>query len=136
WYGQATGNDLGTGNFLGTFESTQGGSELDGGTSDRENGGSLVSPVIDLTNEEAPLALSFRTWWEIESENPNKAGFDRMIVEYSLDIGSTWNDLARLNPFTDPEATGVNRYPLPFSSRGFNRAPAWLWQEPINISAL
>src|SRR5690606_34197784 len=135
-YGQATGNDLGTGNCLGTFESTQAGSELYGGTSDRENGGVLVSPTIDLTNEAAPLALSFRTWWEIESENPNESGFDLMIVEYSLDNGSTWNDLARLNPFTDPESGDINRFPLPFSNRGFNRAPAWLWQEPIDISAL
>src|SRR5690606_37618088 len=85
WYGQAGSDNVGTGNFLGTFESTLGGSELNGGTSDRENGGVLVSPTIDLTNEAAPLALSFRTWWEIESVNPNENGFDLMIVEYSLD---------------------------------------------------
>ncbi|WP_028671046.1 hypothetical protein [Saccharospirillum impatiens] len=24
--------------------------------------------------------------------------------------------------------------PLPFSNRGYNKAPAWLWQEPIDIS--
>ncbi len=136
WYGQAGGDNVGTGNFLGTFESTLGGSEPDGGTSDRENGGVLVSPTIDLTNEEAPLALSFRTWWEIESVNPNEEGYDLMIIEYSLDNGSTWNDLARLNPLSDPESGEINRAPLPFSNRGFNRAPAWLWQEPIDISAL
>lgn len=136
WYGQATGGDIGTGNFLGNFELTQGGDELFGGESDRPNGGVLVSPTIDLTNTTAPLALSFRTWWEIESVNPNENGFDLMIVEYSLDDGSTWNDLARLNPLSDPESGCIDRAPLPFSNRGFNRAPAWLWQEPIDISEL
>src|SRR5690606_29555865 len=34
------------------------------------------------------------------------------------------------------ESGDINRYPLPFSNRGFNRAPAWLWQEPIDISVL
>lgn len=138
WYGQAAGNNIstGTGNFLGTFNSTQGGDDLDGGESDEANGGVLVSPILDLTNETAPLALSFRTWWEIESVNPNENGFDLMIIEYSLNGGDTWNSLARLNPLTDPVSGCIDRAPLPFSNRGFNRAPAWLWQEPIDISEL
>ena len=73
----------------------------------------------------------------IESVNPNETGYDLLIVEYSLDGGSEWQDLARLNPFTDPE-TGedFDRAPVPFTNRGYNRGPAWLWQEPIDISVL
>ena len=135
WYGQA---DAGTGqgNFLGDYSSGNGGTEADGGTSDRDNGGALESPVLDLSAEVAPLAFTFRTWWEIESVNPNENGYDLLIIEYSLDGGDSWNDLARLNPLSDPESGCINRAPLPFSNRGYNRAPAWLWQEPIDISGL
>lgn len=135
WYGQGSGNGLGLGNFLGEFADTNGGDELDGGTSDNQNGGAIVSPVIDLTNVNGPIALTFRTWWEIESVNPNKDGFDLLMVQARQGEGA-WENIARLNPFTDPETGGLDRAPLPFSNRGFNRAPAWQWQEPIDISEL
>ncbi|MGK0443735.1 MAG: hypothetical protein ACJA1U_000663 [Bermanella sp.] len=134
WYGQAEGGNVGQGNFLGG--ATDVGDPLNGGTSDIQNGGAIVSPVIDLTQETAPLALTFKTWWEIESVNPNGAGFDLLIVEYSTDGGDTWNDLARLNPLSDPQTGCIQRDPLPFSNRGFNRAPMWLAQEPIDVSVL
>lgn len=137
WYGQPESGTVAQGNFLGTPVDNTGGDELDGGTSANFHSGALESPAIDLSNEAGPLALSFRTWWEIESVNPNETGYDLLIVEYSLDGGSEWQDLARLNPFTDPE-TGedFDRAPVPFTNRGYNRGPAWLWQEPIDISVL
>lgn len=136
WYGQGGGDAPGTGNFMGQPQEGSGGELNGGGTSVQNHGGALVSPRLDLSNEAAPLAFSFRTWWEIESENPNESGYDLLIVEYSTDDGASWNDLARLNPLTDPESGDIVRFPLPYSNRGFNRAPAWLWQEPIDISVL
>ncbi|EAT11182.1 hypothetical protein HF888_03595 [Bermanella marisrubri] len=135
WYGQGSGNNLGAGNFLGDFGSGNGGAELDGGESDMPNAGALISPVIDLGTETSPLALSFDTWWEIESVNPNDQGFDLMIVSVSSDNGNTWQNIARLNPLTDPiTSDGVNRAPIPYSNRGYNKAPTWTSQEPISLS--
>ncbi|WP_419812218.1 hypothetical protein [Bacterioplanoides sp.] len=135
WYGQAEGGNIGQGNFLGDFGNTNGGQELDGGESDSANGGAIVSPLIDLTNASAPLALTLNTWWEIESVNPNENGFDLMAISVSTDNGETWEDLARLNPLSDPVGTDdVDRAPLPYSNRGYNRAPAWLALEPISLS--
>ena len=136
WYGQAADGNVGQGNFLGDIDETEGGDENDGGTSDIENGGAIVSPVIDLGSEDGPLALTFRTFWEIESVNPNENGYDLLIIAYSTDSGETWTDLARLNPLSDPASGELDRAPIPYSNRGFNRAPAWLWQEPIDLSAL
>ena len=135
WYGQADGGNIGQGNFLGDFGNTNGGQELGGGESDSANGGAIVSPLIDLTNASAPLALTLNTWWEIESVNPNENGFDLMAISVSTDNGETWEDLARLNPLSDPVGTDdVDRAPLPYSNRGYNRAPAWLALEPISLS--
>ena len=138
WYGKPENGTVAQGNFLGTPVDDTGGDKLDGGTSANHHSGALVSPSIDLSNATAPLALSFRTWWEIESVNPNENGFDLLMVEYSLDGGNKWASLARLNPLSDP-VTGIDlddRAPIPFTNRGYNRAPAWLWQEPIDISVL
>lgn len=140
WYGQPESGESGSvaqGNFLGSPADGTGGDEFDGGTSVDSHSGALESPPIDLSSATAPLALSFRTWWEIESVNPNEDGYDLLMVEYSLDGGNHWVNLARLNPFTDPvTGEGFNRAAVPFTNRGFNRAPAWLWQEPIDISVL
>lgn len=141
WYGQATAGNVGQGNFLGEPQEAadgegEGGKELDGGTSATQNGGAIVSPYIDLSAENGPLSLSFRTWWEIESVNPNEDGFDLMTIEYSSD-NSEWIALARLNPLSDPVGQNEqDRAPQPYSNRGYNKAPAWLWQEPIDISDL
>ena len=140
WYGQSASGNLGQGNFLGDLQESypdpEGYDLGDGGTSLRANGGAIVSPVLDFTAQQAPLALTFKTWWEIESVNPNENGFDLMIIETSVDGGATWSDLARLNPLADPETDDIDRSPIPFSSRGFNRAPEWVDQEPIDISGL
>ena len=132
WYGQSAAGNVGQGNFLGDIDDTNGGVESDGGESDRYNAGAIVSPLIDLTNASAPLALDFNTWWEIESVNPNENGFDLMIISVSTDNGSSWSDIARLNPLSDP--IGGERAPLPYSNRGFNKAPLWLSQEPVSLS--
>lgn len=135
WYGQGAADILETGNFLGSVN-TSVQSEYNGGQSKQANGGYLISPLIDLTNETAPLAIGFKTWWEIESVNPNQNGFDLLLLDYSLDNGVTWSNIAKLNPYTDPYAEGLERAPLPFSNRGFNRAPQWLTQELIDASKL
>lgn len=134
WYGQP-GNTpaTGQGNFIGTADATSGGEILGGGTSDAPNAGAIVSPLIDLTSVSSPLSVTFRNWWEIESVNPNNEGFDLMSVQISTDNGDTWATLARLNPLSDPIGQ-ADRAPLPYSNRGYNKAPAWLWQEPIDIS--
>lgn len=135
WYGQAEEGNIGQGNFLGNV--SNGGSDLGGGTSATSNSGAIVSPILPVQNVTAPLALNFYTWWEVESVNPNKNGFDIMQIEYSLDDGATWTSLKRLNPFSDPYAEGVDRAPLPFSNLGFNQAPKWLSiPEAIDVSVL
>ncbi|MCB2386545.1 carboxypeptidase regulatory-like domain-containing protein [Thalassolituus alkanivorans] len=134
WYGQAASGGVTQGNFLGEPEEPQ--EELDGGTSLTPNGGAIVSPDIDLSAETGPLSLTFRTWWEIEAVNPNENGFDLMTIEYSID-DIQWTPIARLNPLSDPVGLDdQDRAPLPYSNRGYNKAPAWLWQEPIDISDL
>lgn len=134
WYGQGSSDDVTQGNFLGEMDSLESG--LDGGTSAVENGGAIVSPVLDFTAETVPLALTFKTWWEIESVNPNGSGYDLLMIDYSVDGGDSWRDLARLNPMSDPQTGCIDRSPIPFSNRGFNREPQWLMQEPIDVSVL
>ena len=131
WYGGSTIGTSETGNFLGAKSSDS--SDLDGGLSETHNSGSIISPMIDLTGVTAPLSITFDSWWEIESVNPNELGFDIMSLEVSTDSGSSWETLAKLNPFSDPVDSGVERAPIPFSNRGYNKAPAWLSQEPISL---
>jgi hypothetical protein len=138
WYGGDVAGSQGAGNFMGepnAAANDQG--SLNGGESLFANGAAIVSPSIDLSGIEAPVSLSFDTWWEIESVNPNEFGFDIMSVEYSTNNGDTWNSLARLNPFSDPVGGDrVTRAPMPYSNTGFNNAPQWLQQEPISLDAL
>lgn len=131
WYGSAA-----QGNFIGKQEefSTPG----DGGTSTSAHSGTLTSPTIDLSGATPgePLNLSFATWWEIESVNPNCAGFDLMTVEVSTDDGASFMPLARLNPLSDPATGDTDRSPLAFTNLGFNAAAAWLTQEAIPLDGL
>lgn len=119
WYGQAD-----TGTFIGTQSS--GDYLLSGGLSELANSGQLISPSIDLTSASAAI-LKFRTWWEIESVNPNENGFDIMEVQISTDNGETFKTLKKLNPFVDPN--DVERDAKPFSSGGYNRKPVWVLEE-------
>jgi len=118
WYGQET-----TGSFIGTPSSGQ--SELSGGTSTSSNMGYMISPEINLTSQNE-ASLSFWTWFEIESVNPNQSGFDIMEV-IVMETGGTETSLGRLNPYSDPILD--NRAALPFTSGGFNKAPLWVMTE-------
>ncbi|ATR77948.1 immune inhibitor A [Moraxella osloensis] len=126
WYGNATdGNFVDVANFDGL---------MDGGTSQDANSGSITSPVIDLTNLSGNVSLTFKTWWEVESVNPNKNGFDIMSVEVAdATDPENFQSVARLNPFTDPDSSTDNA-PLPFTSAGFNIAPKVVDQEPISLN--
>jgi hypothetical protein len=123
WYGQ-----LSTGSFIGTQSSSDG--ILSGGTSTISNSGQLTSPSINLVSTTTPF-LRFRTWWEVESVNPNQSGFDIMEVQVSTDGGSSFTTIKKLNPFVDPNDS--DRDAKPFSSGGFNRKPVWVLEE-IDLS--
>jgi hypothetical protein len=131
WYG-----DVVSGNFIGVLNSAkndfEGAIELNGGTSESLNSGALTSPVINLSNIQKPISLSFKTWWEIESVNPNDNGFDLMDIQVSVDGGETYKTIARLNPLSDPETT-INRAAIPFTNFGYNRAPSTSQQEAISL---
>lgn len=118
WYGQDT-----TGSFIGELSLPQ--DSLSGGRGVDENSGTLTSPQINLTADTV-ATLSFWTWFEIESVNPNASGFDIMEVEVVRSNGDSVS-LGRLNPFTDPILE--ERDPLPFTSGGFNQAPVWRFEE-------
>ena len=125
WFGNPA-----SGNFIGQRRLYSTG--MDGGSSAvRSIRGSLTSAPIDLPAN-GPISLTFQTWWEIESVNPNKDGFDWMDVRVSIAGEDKFVTLARLNPLADPVST-VDRDALPFSTAGFNRAPIWLQQEPISL---
>lgn len=115
WYGQPD-----TGTFVGVQSESS--SELDGGRSEEANEGTLTSPVISLVDASLPQ-MRFRTWWEIESVNPNENGFDLLEVQVSTDGGEIFTTIKKLNPFVDPNDT--NRASKPFSSGGYNREPVW-----------
>jgi len=119
WYGQAD-----TGSIIGT--QSAGDSLLSGGRSESANEGQLFSPSIDLSKAISPVLL-FNTWWEVESVNPNSAGFDILEILISTDGGSTYDSIKRLNPFVDPNDS--DRAHKPFSSGGFFRKPVWVIEE-------
>jgi hypothetical protein len=119
WYGQKD-----TGSFIGTQTSSD--NLLSGGTSTSANSGDLVSPVINLQSATSPV-LRFRTWWEIESVNPNENGYDILEILISTDGGNSYTSLRKLNPYVDPNES--DRSHKPFSSGGYNRAPVWAMEE-------
>lgn len=127
WYG-----DKVNGNFIGALSDSSTAPEFDGGTSQYDNRGELISPSINLSQYQAPLSLSFKTWWEIESVNPNNQGFDLMNILVSTDGGNSFKTLARLNPLADP-SSAYERAPIPYSNLGFNLAPAAVQQEAISL---
>jgi hypothetical protein len=132
WYGNPDNSDGSTGSFIDAV------SELDynlsGGNSlSSYNSGELISPSIDLTEVSGFVNVTFKTWWEIESVNPNANGFDLMMISVSTDDGVTWRDLAKLNPLSDPQSADIDRDPIPFSNTGFNSAPVWQEQEGISL---
>lgn len=129
WYGDAA-----NGNFIGE-QDLEGSQPFDGGLSMNDNDGMLESPAVDLSQVSAPIRLSFKTWWEIESVNPNENGFDLMVIQVSTDGGESFTDLARLNPLADPESS-LERAPIPYSNTGFNKPPVAVQQEPVSLDAV
>ncbi len=123
WYGEVN-----TGSFIGTNTSTPG--NLDGGDSSQANSGTLTSPSINLLDADRAF-LRFKTWWEIESVNPNASGFDLMRVQISTNGGSSYTTLRLLNPFVDPNDS--DRDHKGFTTAGFNRMPLWV-NEEIDLS--
>jgi hypothetical protein len=118
WYGNKE-----TGNYLG--EQSPYDYELSGGTSVAKNRGTLISPIINLSNlEEA--SFNFWSWFEIESVNPNQTGYDLMEIHVIKSSGVP-EQLGKLNPYTDPIIP--DRKPIPFTSGGFNQLPAWKYHE-------
>jgi len=134
WYG-----DQANGNFIGEQETSSFTQPGDGGTTllSQLNGhsGTLTSPAISLTSATTDsVRLTFKTYWEIESVNPNNSGYDLMNVYMSLDGGNSYDLVARLNPLSDPVGLDEEeRHPLPFSSIGFNAAPEWVQTETIAL---
>lgn len=107
WYGTpATGNYLGSGT----------------------NSGAALSPAFVVPAGVPSASLTFRTWFEIESVNPNAQGFDIMTVSVVDVAAGTTTELVRLNPFVDPNL--ANRQRIPFTSGGFNRAPVF---RPVTV---
>ena len=128
WYGDTNLTDEAYGSFIGSADA----SELSGGSSSSDNSAELISPEIDLSALNGDVRLGFKTWWEIESVNPNSNGYDLMTISVSTDSGTTWTNIARLNPLSDPQ-TDLDKSSIPFSNTGFNSAPMWTEQETISL---
>jgi hypothetical protein len=112
WFGTAQGNYMGEQDPLD--------SPLSGGLSTEPQWGELISPSISVPGS-GSYVLDFKTWFEVESENPNEFGFDIMTVAVEVVSSGEIFELARLNPSVDPELE--NRAAIPFTSGGFNRRP-------------
>lgn len=119
WFG-----DDDKGSYIGKQRTDPADTALSGGFSDSRYQGDLTSPKINLSGF-AKAAMSFWTWWEIESEHPS-TGFDIMTVKVSNDNGTSWFDLVRLSPSVDPAGKAVN---LCYSSGGFNKPGIWIKHE-------
>ena len=118
WYGLSD-----TGSFINTQKS--GDLAKSGGTSTTYHNGTITSPSIDLTSVIYPI-LRFKTWWEIESINPNANGYDLMDIKISIDDGA-FTTIKRLNPHVDPNMN--DRKHKGFSSAGVFRKPVWVPEE-------
>lgn len=119
WFGE---DDKGC--YIGDQQTVPADPLLSGGTSNARFQGDLTSPSVDLSGYSF-ATLTFWTWWEIESMNSSSVdtGFDVMEVKVSVDGGSTWDTLGRLNPTADHPDKAVN---IPYSSGGFNMPGAWV----------
>jgi len=121
WFGEAT-----TGNYMGTPASGQ--SNLSGGTGTEAHQGGLTSPPIQITSSSGFATLTFWSWYEVESVNPNSSGYDIMEV-FVVDAADSTSQtsLGRLNPYSDPILE--NRDAIPYTSGGFNQAPVWKYEQ-------
>jgi len=83
------------------------------------NYGYLVSEPIHLDGPTA--TLSFWTWWQIESWDPDF--YDLMNVSVSTDGGYTWDLVDMLNPNSAPAEASDGAF---YGSAGFNVEPQWV----------
>ena len=121
WFGEAN-----TGNFMGTQD--PGDYNLSGGTSTEQHYGTLTSPAFAVTSNSGYALLSFWSWFEVESVNPNSSGYDIMeVLVLSGPDFTQETSLGRLNPYSDPILE--NRYAIPYTSGGFNIAPVWKFEQ-------
>ena len=111
WYGESN-----TGTYIGWPYPVQ--TPFDGGTGTADNSGGLITPQIDLTGVDAGT-LSFWTWWEVESVDPNF--FDQMQVSVSPD-GTNWTTLGMINPTFDVIGASWQ----PYSSGGAGSIGNWV----------
>ncbi len=121
WFGEVS-----TGNFMGTPDPYQ--SNLSGGTSTTDHYGTLTSPPFTVTSSTSSASLTFWSWFEVESVNPNSSGYDIMEVMVLGNPDTTQiTSLGRLNPYSDPILD--NREAIPYTSGGFNIAPVWKFEQ-------
>lgn len=119
WYGRnSSENQYTVGNYLNN--QVQGDQDLSGGQSMTGHSGSLTSPVFLVPPGGSGKAsvLSFTSWWEIESINPDH--FDQMRVYIIKD--DVPEILAVLNPIT--YSTGESYQP--YTSGGLNQPAVWI----------
>jgi len=117
WYGTEPGAGVGSenGNYIGTRSGNNATGSLSGGESTTANSGVLSSTAFVVP---ADGMLRFETWWEIESFDPNAFDLMTVLVE-EVGVGTT--AVGSLNPITDPDGAPSQ----PFTTNGFNVAPAW-----------
>ena len=93
---------------------------------DGENEGTVMSPTFMIPAGVPVASLSFLIWFEVESVNP--ATFDWMTVSIVDVAAGTAEQIALLNPISDPNLD--DREQIPFTSGGFNRAPVF---RPVSL---
>lgn len=121
WFGEAS-----TGNFMGTPSPYQ--SNLSGGTGTEEHHGAMTSPAFTVTSTTGAASVSFWSWFEMESVNPNAYGYDIMeVLVLGMPDTTQQTSLGRLNPYSDPILD--NRAAIPYTSGGFNISPVWKYEQ-------
>ncbi len=116
WFGNP---DQGTyvGNFLGASGNC---TSNNGGSSGVVVSGTARSPQFLVPAGAGAKNLQFRSWWEIESVDPQQNAYDKMVVQIVNQSGVV-TQIGTLNP--DVDANGPAN--APYSSGGYNRTPVW-----------
>lgn len=114
WFGNPN-----QGTYVGNFMGASGNcASNNGGQGGVVVSGTLTSPLFFLPAGTA--ILQFRSWWEVESTDPQQFAFDRMVVEI-LDASGNVLGQQTLNPEVD--ANGPANWS--YSSGGYHRTPVW-----------
>ena len=130
-----------SGNWAFWFGHSENGNYLsEGGTCDAATAGglgesvsgSLTSPPFEIDPSLEPTLLRFRSWWEIESVDPQPPeafGYDQMRVEI-VDVTGAVTLIGWMNPAIDQNGGNDE----PYSSGGYLTAPTWNLYE-FDVSA-